>query len=339
MQCFAAGNHVAPHKPDHPYRVVDYVRTPLWAADWGADEELLLLEALEMFGMGNWGDVSCSHTHRRSERPCLCGVLTCSLCSLLQVAEHVGSKNKTQCETHYADVYCSTADLLPDPAKALTRENAKTEGEESKMSDAASTVKSEDGKRAGTPNAPASGRPNSATANALSKQAHAISKPKPKHGLGYLVGYIPNRGDFDTEWENDAELTLADMEFKEEDTRWERDLKLKVIEIYNSKLDGRSERKEFILKRGLLERKEKKRTKEEREAYNNMRVFARFHSPEEHEAFVQGVISQRQHTHAHTRTHQLRATHQSSHICIYDSGSHEPLCALLLRRESPAQAH
>lgn len=103
--------------------------------------------------------------------------------------------------------------------------------------------------------------------------------------------------DFDTEWENDCELTLADMEFKEEDTKWERDLKLKVIEIYNSKLDGRQERKDFILQRGLLERKEKKRNKDEREQYNNMRVFARFHTKEEHEAYVQGLISQ--HTLAH----------------------------------------
>jgi hypothetical protein len=33
--------------------------------------------------------------------------------SLLQVADHVGTKNKTQCETHYADVYCSNPQLLP----------------------------------------------------------------------------------------------------------------------------------------------------------------------------------------------------------------------------------
>ncbi len=117
------------------------------------------------------------------------------------------------------------------------------------------------------------------------------TKPKPKSGLGHLVGYSPYRGDFDTEYENEAESVLADMEFKEEDTKWERDLKLKVIEIYNSKLDARAERKKFILERGLLEKKEKKRSKEEREVYNNMRVFARFHSPEDHESFIQGLLS------------------------------------------------
>ena len=52
------------------------------------------------------------------------------------------------------------------------------------------------------------------------------------------------------------------------------------------------ERKKFILERGLLERKEKKRGKEEREIWNNMRVFARFHSAEEHEQFVQGLVNE-----------------------------------------------
>jgi hypothetical protein len=82
------------------------------------------------------------------------------------------------------------------------------------------------------------------------------------------------------------------MEFRDEDSKWERDLKLRVIEIYNSKLDARAERKKFILERGLLERKEKKRSKDEREVVNSMRVFSRFHSPEEHEAFIHGLISQ-----------------------------------------------
>jgi len=33
-----------------------------------------------------------------------------------------------------------------------------------------------------------------------------------------VVGYMPKRGDFDQEYDMDAELLLADMEFFEEDT-------------------------------------------------------------------------------------------------------------------------
>ena len=68
----------------------------------------------------------------------------------------------------------------------------------------------------------------------------------------YVSGYMPLRGDFDVEHDNDAELILADMEFSPEDHESERELKLKIIEIYNSKLDERERRKKFVLERGLL---------------------------------------------------------------------------------------
>ena len=126
LECFATGAHVAPHQPTHDYRVVNNVKTPLWAEDWGADEELLLLEALEMFGMGNWSDVRHTHPHpmraatRRAQQSesllSHCHTLTLHMMialSPIQVADHVGTKNKTQCETHYADVYCSNPQLLP----------------------------------------------------------------------------------------------------------------------------------------------------------------------------------------------------------------------------------
>jgi transcriptional adapter 2-alpha len=64
-----------------------------------------------------------------------------------------------------------------------------------------------------------------------------------------------------------------------------------VLEIYNNKLDGRAERKRFILERGLLEPKDKKRPKEERDIEDSLKVFARFHTQEQHESFVEGIIS------------------------------------------------
>jgi transcriptional adapter 2-alpha len=48
---------VVPHKADHDYRVIDNLNFPLFSADWGADEEILLLEAIELFGLGNWTEV------------------------------------------------------------------------------------------------------------------------------------------------------------------------------------------------------------------------------------------------------------------------------------------
>ena len=50
---------------------------PIFEGEWGADEELLLVEGLEMFGLGNWEAIS----------------------------DHIGTKNKLEVEEHYNRVY------------------------------------------------------------------------------------------------------------------------------------------------------------------------------------------------------------------------------------------
>lgn len=49
----------------------------------------------------------------------------------------------------------------------------------------------------------------------------------------FCPGYHAKRNEFDPEYDNDAELPLAEMEFKETDTEAERELKIKMLEIYN----------------------------------------------------------------------------------------------------------
>lgn len=52
-----------------------------------------------------------------------------------------------------------------------------------------------------------------------------------------IVGFMPKRGDFEVEYDNDAELLLAEMEFTDEDTEEEKDMKFKLMDIYNQKLN------------------------------------------------------------------------------------------------------
>jgi hypothetical protein len=110
-----------------------------------------------------------------------------------------------------------------------------------------------------------------------------------------VAGYMPRRGDFDVEWDNDAENILADMEFSHHDSPEDRALKLKVIQIYNSKLDEREKRKNFLIERNLLDYRKKQaedamRPADERDLVNRMRLFARFHSAEEHENFINNLL-------------------------------------------------
>ena len=65
--------------------MVDNLSFPVFTLDWGADEEMLLLEGVESFGLGNW----------------------------VKVAEHVG-KHADDCRAHYFSVYVET-DTFPVP--------------------------------------------------------------------------------------------------------------------------------------------------------------------------------------------------------------------------------
>lgn len=217
------------------------------SADWTADEELLLLEGIEMFGMGNWKDI----------------------------AEHVVTKTEKKCEAHYMNAYLSTRDLIPrfidDPVEPAVADNSRPDAAHNVTAAAvAATI---------------------AAASAVDSAA-----AKEKSASSQLAGYMPLRGDFDVEYDNEAELVLADMEFSEDDHPTERELKLKVIEIYNQKLDERERRKKFVVERGLLDYKqhqqlERRRPKDEREIIAQMRPFARFQTPEEHERLVEGLIA------------------------------------------------
>ena len=110
-----------------------------------------------------------------------------------------------------------------------------------------------------------------------------------------LAGFMPRRGDFDVEWENDAEAALADMEFTSSDTPQEKQLKLQVLDIYCQKLDEREKRKDFILSRHLYDYRkyvqdEQSLPADERDLVHRMRLFERFHTLEEHKQFISDIL-------------------------------------------------
>ena len=88
VECFASGVELSQHKANHSYRVLRPFDFPVYAADWRADEELLLLEGCEQFGVGNWKDIS----------------------------EHIGSKDAAACEAHFHKIYLNCAGApAPNP--------------------------------------------------------------------------------------------------------------------------------------------------------------------------------------------------------------------------------
>lgn len=58
VPCFAEGKSSGSHKPWHDYRVIEQHQFPIFDQDWGADEELMLIEGCQKEGLGNWQDIA-----------------------------------------------------------------------------------------------------------------------------------------------------------------------------------------------------------------------------------------------------------------------------------------
>ncbi|KAF9664382.1 hypothetical protein SADUNF_Sadunf16G0012800 [Salix dunnii] len=323
LECFSVGAEVTPHKSNHPYRVMDNLSFPLICPDWNADEEILLLEGIEMYGLGNWAEV----------------------------AEHVGTKNKETCINHYNNIYMQSQCFpLPDMSHVVGKNRkellamAKGHSEDKKGTSmlgehtlkeespfSPSRVKVEEMHKVGSSGrlsmlnseVESVGHPNSRNSAATAANMKASSMARIKDGPGAKVedsqvdrnfkgkkpsssgsegpslmelsGYNPKRQEFDPEYDNDAEQLLAEMEFKNTDTEEERELKLRVLRIYSRRLDERKRRKDFILERNLLHPSpfEKDLTPEERASCRRFDPFMRFYSKEEHEELLQAIVKER----------------------------------------------
>ena len=87
MQCFADGESSHNHQPaTHPFRVIEQNSVPIYDKNWGADEELLLLEGAEIYGLGSWADI----------------------------ADHIGGyRTKDEVREHYEKTYLESSRFSP----------------------------------------------------------------------------------------------------------------------------------------------------------------------------------------------------------------------------------
>ncbi|GAB1219052.1 hypothetical protein ENUP19_0012G0003 [Entamoeba nuttalli] len=96
LECFSQGKEIGKHKNNHSYRVIPSLHFPLLSSDWGADEELMLLEAIEQKGLDNWPEVE----------------------------NFVKTKTAKECRSHYYDYYLnSKTHPLPDLEESFLKKN------------------------------------------------------------------------------------------------------------------------------------------------------------------------------------------------------------------------
>lgn len=206
--CFLEGADSGTHKPWHDYRVVEQHSYPIFCDDWGADEELLLIDGAQIYGLGNWADI----------------------------ADHIGNRTKEEVQKHYVEVYLEGRDGTEAGdrrAEAALRpfEQQRAEGSASKreppvVGPSTSFKASYDAeefqkrKRQRIDEMRQGQAAFGGDAAASQAQASSGAKPAPPKPLvsaptshSELAGFMPGRLEFETEHEQDAENYVKDMEF------------------------------------------------------------------------------------------------------------------------------
>jgi transcriptional adapter 2-alpha len=181
-------------------------------------------------------------------------VRTLGLGNWTTIAEKMGLNHSLDgCRRHYIECYCSRNGSfgIYIPAKVLSLDNKQAE----------------DG----------GSRPNKAPLAGITEQSSSGDTKIE------FRGYLPLRGDFDVEYDNDAEGLVAEMEVGSHDNDAEIPIKKYILKLYNDRLLERNRRKLFAINSGLLEtlaqpnhNKTTKRPREKSKVASHMRAFTRF---------------------------------------------------------------
>lgn len=263
VNCFAQGEPNGNHKPEsHPYHVIEQNSFPIFDEDWGADEELLLLEGAETYGLGSWADI----------------------------ADHIGGyRNKDEVRDHYLKVYVESP-RFPLPKRCSPHDN-ELANEISREEFQAKKKRRIEERKDAAKNAPALQPKTKPTASVPS--CHEIQ--------GYMPGRLEFETEHANEAEEAVQLMQFDpgdgLNPRTGEIEPEMELKLTVMDIYNARLTQRVDRKKIIFEHNLLEyrennKQEKKRSKDERDLLTKAKPFARVMNRPNFEDLCQGLLDE-----------------------------------------------
>lgn len=261
VPCFGQGEKSKNHDPQtHEYHVVEQNSIPIYIDDWGADEELLLLEGSERYGLGSWADV----------------------------AEHIGGyREKDEVRDHYIDTYVDSP-LFPLPELADPADTQLFERVPKEDFQARKKRRIEERQEIAKTAPPAT-----------PKQKPTASVPACHEVQGFMPGRLEFETEFANDAEEAVQhmsfepgdgIDPLTGEMDEETT-----LKMTVFDIYNSRLMSRMERKRIIFEHNLLDYKrnqliDKKRTKEEKDLLHKAKPFARMMNHDDFEVFNKDLL-------------------------------------------------
>ena len=263
MPCFSGGEHSKDHDPKtHPYTVVEQHSIPIYDEDWGADEELLLLEGAESYGLGSWADI----------------------------ADHIGGyRTKVEVRDHYINTYINSSRFpLPERASPEDRELLDIVSREEFQSRKKRRIEKRKEAARTAPPAPPKQKPTASV-----PACHEIS--------GYMPGRMEFEHEHLNEAEEAVQHMQFEpgdgINPKTGEIEPEMELKMTVMDIYNSRLTARVDRKKTMFEHKLLEYRknaasEKMKTKEERDLLNKAKPFARMVNHSDFEDFNKGLLDE-----------------------------------------------
>lgn len=263
MQCFSSGSSSGNHQPaTHPYKVIEQNSIPIFDAEWGADEELLLLEGCEIYGLGSWADI----------------------------ADHIGGyRTKDEVRDHYIKTYVESP-CFPLPKRCRPSDMELAQEVSREEFQARKKRRIEERREAQKNAAP---MPPKTKPTASVPSCHEIQ--------GYMPGRLEFETEHANEAEEAVQLMQFDpgdgINPRTGELEPEMELKLTVMDIYNARLTQRVDRKKVIFEHNLLDYREnskleKKRTKEEKDLLNKAKPFARMMNHDDFESFCQGLVDE-----------------------------------------------
>ena len=246
VPCFKDAARSRDHDPaTHEFFVIEQHSIPIFDQNWGADEELCLLEGAEVYGLGSWADI----------------------------ADHIGGyRNKDEVRDHYIKTYIQSHNF-PLPANADPGDKRMTEEVPRDVFQARKKRRIEERREEAKSVPPAT-----------PKQKPTASVPACHEVQGYMPGRLEFETEFANEAEEAVQHMQFDpgdgLNPRTGEIEPEMELKMVVMDIYNSRLTARADRKKVIFEHSLLDYKksvalDKKKTKDEIALANKAKPFAR----------------------------------------------------------------
>ncbi|KAF1987381.1 SWIRM domain-containing protein [Aulographum hederae CBS 113979] len=260
VPCFSEGKSSREHDPQtHRFRVIEQHSIPIYTEDWGADEELLLLEGAETYGLGSWADI----------------------------ADHIGGyRTKDEVRDHYINTYIESS-KFPLPERASVKDKSLSDAIPREEFQARKKRRIETRKEAAKNASPAT-----------PKTKPTASVPSCHEVAGYMPGRLEFEAEYFNEAEEAVMHMQFDpgdgVDPRTGEVDPEMSLKITIMEIYNGRLKARVDRKKILFEHKLLEYRkntalEKKRTKEERDLMQRVKPFARMMPHADYEEFLNGI--------------------------------------------------